>query len=204
MIADDEQQDVSRAGGFDPRYDPAFQRGYTPRPGEVARTRTRAPGSRSTAAARPRRWDGDDDRARYDDRDGFFDGGNDEQPAVAEAAPAGAPVVFAAPAPGLLDRLDISPRRNRWMLALWLVGAGFVVLGIVFYCISVSISYAGPAPGGDVGSLVIAQLGWMLAAPLVTVGLLTLVALLFLTALVGWRSAAAGEGEGDGEEPEGL
>lgn len=38
MIADDEQ-DTARPGGFDPRYDPAFQRGYRPQPGERARTR---------------------------------------------------------------------------------------------------------------------------------------------------------------------
>lgn len=199
MIADDEQRDASRADDFDPRYDPAFQRGYTPRPGEVARTRTRPSGVRTPSTARTRRWDADDD-LQADGRAGLFDGAADEQPAATLEATAGGPVILAAPARGLLDGLDVSPRRNRWMLALWLVGAGFVVLGIVFYCISVSISYAGPAPGGDVGSLVIAQLGWMLAAPLVTVGLLTLVALLFLTALVGWRSASAGDGEGEGEE----
>jgi len=39
-----------------------------------------------------------------------------------------------------------------------------------------------------VTALVFAQLGWMLAGPLITVGLLTLVGLLFLTALVGRRS----------------
>lgn len=202
MIADDEQQDTSRAGGFDPRYDPAFQRGYTPRPGEVTRTRSRSAGSRS-GGSRTRRSEWDDDQVdRRQDRP--FDGGDEQQGASAPSATAADPsIVIAAPAPGLLDRLDVSPRRNRWMLALWLLGAGFVVLGIVFYTISVSISYAGPAPGGDVGSLVIAQLGWMLAAPLVTVGLLTLVALLFLTALVGGRSTDVdGEGESgaDGED----
>jgi hypothetical protein len=194
MIGDDEQQDVSRADGFDPRYDPAFQRGYTPRPGEVARTRSRSSGSRA-GGPRTRIGEWDDGDRRQDER---LDGGGDAQGGAAPSD-AAAPVVIAAPAPGLLDRLDVSPRRNRWMLALWILGAGFVVLGIVFYAISVSISYAGPAPGGDVGSLVFAQLGWMLAAPLVTVGLLTMVALLFLTALVG-RRAAGNDGEGEGDE----
>jgi hypothetical protein len=73
------------------------------------------------------------------------------------------------------------------------------VLGIVLYALSVSISYAGPTPGSDVGSLVFAQLGWMLAGPLVTTGLLTLVALLFLTALSGRRGTRAVVAE-DGED----
>ncbi|MGH1550337.1 hypothetical protein ACRAWB_14655 [Leifsonia poae] len=98
----------------------------------------------------------------------------------------------AAPAyvvgPGALARLDVSPRRNPLILALWIVGGGFVLLGIVLYCISVTSSYSGPTPSSDVGSLVFAQLGWMLAGPLITVGLLTLVGLLFLNALAGRRA----------------
>jgi hypothetical protein len=202
MIGDDEQQDASRAGAFDPRYDPAFQRGYTPRPGEVARTRTRSAGYRAPGS-RTRRNEWDDDGERDRRPDDLFDSGGDEQQTAVVPSIAEGPLVIAAPASGVLDRLDVSPRRNRWMLALWLVGAGFVVLGIVFYTISVSISYAGPAPGSDVGSLVIAQLGWMLAAPLVTVGLLTLVALLFLTAVVGRRASGddeQGDGGADGED----
>ena len=62
-----------------------------------------------------------------------------------------------------------------------------VVLGIVLYSVSVSLSYSAATPSSDVGTLVISQLGWMLAGPLITIGLATLVALLFLTALAGRR-----------------
>jgi len=83
--------------------------------------------------------------------------------------------------------------------ALGIVGGGLVVVGIVLYSVSVSLSYTGSTPSTDVGSLVISQLGWMLAGPLVTIGLLTLVALLFLTALSG-RRATRTVVEEDGED----
>ena len=200
MIADDEQQEQGRSGAFDPRYDPAFQRGYRPTPGERTRTRVRSL-PLETGSAQP-------SRAR---RERIVDDDLDE-PVPAEAAaltiaPLPAPEAFdeprvsaavtIVPASGVLDRVELSPRRNPLMLALWIVGAGFVVLGIVLYCISVSVSYSGPTPSSDVGSLVFAQLGWMLAGPLITVGLVTLVGLLFLTALAARRRPA------EPEEPEG-
>ena len=40
---------------------------------------------------------------------------------------AAAPISFA---PGLLYRLEPNPRRNPALLALWLVGAGFVVYSV--------------------------------------------------------------------------
>ncbi|MGH1524554.1 hypothetical protein ACRAWC_11135 [Leifsonia sp. L25] len=48
----------------------------------------------------------------------------------------------------------------------------------------------------------ISQLGWMLAGPLITVGLITLVALLFLTALAGRGAKRAPYPESDGELPD--
>ena len=41
MVAE-ERDDGDRTGGFDPRFDPAFQRGYKPQPGERPRTRVRS------------------------------------------------------------------------------------------------------------------------------------------------------------------
>jgi hypothetical protein len=205
MIVDDEQKDAAR--GFDPRYDPQFQRGYRPQPGERARTRLRADPASAVATGDER----DTDERSTVER-------STVERSTAEAAaltiapapvPRTAPAVlgvqppaaggadpdreaaraYAAPAPAstasILDRLDLSPRRNPLMLALWLVAGGFVVLGIVLYSVSVSLSYTGSTPSTDVGSLVISQLGWMLAGPLITVGLITLVGLLFLTALAG-------------------
>ncbi|MCI0156594.1 hypothetical protein KNO15_07785 [Leifsonia shinshuensis] len=203
MIVDDEQKDAAR--GFDPRYDPQFQRGYRPQPGEQPRTRVR------TAPAPDPAGNPQSERAREDDRGSSAEAAAlSVNPAAlphvapgAVDAPSGAPVspapadqtaerpelvrAYAVPAPSLLDRLDLSPRRNPLMLALWIVGAGLVVLGIVLYSVSVSISYTGSTPSSDVGSLVISQLGWMLAGPMITIGLATLVALLFLTALAGRR-----------------
>lgn len=211
MIVDDEQKDAAR--GFDPRYDPQFQRGYRPLPGERPRTRVRtapaptvAPTNAPTTAvesevarSRPR----DDDVAPPVEAAAMSvnpvalphvtPGGVDTAsgaPGLVDAVPERAELVraYAVPAPSLLDRIDLSPRRNPLILALWLVGGGLVVLGIVLYSVSVSLSYTGSTPSTDVGSLVISQLGWMLAGPMITIGLATMVALLFLTALAGRRA----------------
>lgn len=200
MIVDDEQKDAAR--GFDPRYDPQFQRGYRAQPGERARTRLRADPASAVATGEER----DTDERETDERSTVEPVALTIAPApVPRSAPAMLGVqppaaggadpdretarAYAAPAPAptasILDRLDLSPRRNPLMLALWLVAGGFVVLGIVLYSVSVSLSYTGSTPSTDVGSLVISQLGWMLAGPLITVGLITLVGLLFLTALAG-------------------
>jgi hypothetical protein len=185
MVAE-EQDGSGRSGGFDPRYDPSFQRGYQPQPGERAQTRVRAvaPDSAyrrpSSLLQRPAETD-DDDLPPADVRAALVR----EPEAALEPAPTAPAYVVGT---GTLARLDVSPRRNPLILALWIVGGGFVVLGIVLYCISVTSSYSGPTPSSDVGSLVFAQLGWMLAGPLITVGLATLVGLLFLNALAGRRA----------------
>jgi len=183
MVA--EEQDTSdRAGGFDPRFDPSFQRGYQPQPGERSQTRVRgdAPDSAYRRPAsllqRPVESPIEEHRPPV--------AVDDDSDLALTPEPTADPAYVVA-APGILARLDVSPRRNPLILTLWIVGAGFVVLGIVLYCISVTSSYSGPTPSSDVGSLVFAQLGWMLAGPLITVGLLTLVGLLFLTALAGRR-----------------
>jgi hypothetical protein len=95
----------------------------------------------------------------------------------------------------ILDRADVSPRRNPYFLALWILGGGFVVLGIVLYAISVYTSYTTSSTDlQDVTTLVFSQIGWMLAGPLVTVGLATIVALVLLTALRSRkRRSVAGE-----------
>ena len=212
MIVDDEQKDAAR--GFDPRYDPQFQRGYRPQPGERARTRLRADPASAVATG---------DERETDERSTVEPVALTIAPApVPRSAPAMLGVqppaaggadpdreaarAYAAPAPAptasILDRLDLSPRRNPLMLALWLVAGGFVVLGIVLYSVSVSLSYTGSTPSTDVGSLVISQLGWMLAGPLITVGLITLVGLLFLTALAGRGPKRAPNPDLEDELPE--
>jgi hypothetical protein len=216
MIVDDEQKDAAR--GFDPRYDPQFQRGYRPQPGERPRTRVRP--------APPTGAVPDVESGRHDDDAASGEAATQTvnptalprvTPSVLDGAAAAAPAAidpttdrpelvraYAVPAPSLLDRLDLSPRRNPLMLALWIVGGGLVVLGIVLYSVSVSLSYTGSTPSTDVGSLVISQLGWMLAGPMITIGLATLVGLLFLTALTGRRprTAAYSEDSIDGRSGE--
>ena len=212
MIADDEQ-DTARPGGFDPRYDPAFQRGYRAQPGERARTRVRAV---TPAPAR--------DRPRADARAaapapeaadsaweatvspaGELPVPSDPVSFIAEA-PTPAPQAAAEPAPAvvavpsLLAGAELSPRRNPLMLALWITGAGLVVLGIVIYAVAVNASYTTSYNGaaGDVGMQVLTQIGWVLAGPMITIGFATLVALLFLTAIAARRRAPSA----DDDEPE--
>jgi hypothetical protein len=186
MVAE-EHADGGRPGGFDPRFDPAFQRGYQPRPGERPQTRVRsdAPDAgyrqpSSLLPARDERPPAADPLAAVEAAVPFDDGPAAQVAGTVAAAPESWTVVEPA---GRWGGIELNPRRNPFVLALWLVGAGCVVLGILLYCVSVVSSYNGPTPSTDVGALVFAQLGWMFAGPLITVGLLTLVGLLFLSAL---------------------
>jgi hypothetical protein len=199
MVAQ-ERDDAGPSGGFDPRYDPAFQRGYQPGPGERTRTRVRADAPEAAFRRPSSLLRGPEDRSAGEPAGRTWAVPLPEElPADtgtaapvraeqgAEPSPSPAPEASAGAATAGLARIEVDPRRNPLVLALWIVGPGLVVLGIVLYCISVTSSYNGPTPTNDVGSLVFAQLGWMLAGPLITVGLLTVVGLLFLTALAGRR-----------------
>ncbi|MGJ4845835.1 hypothetical protein [Leifsonia sp. Le1] len=202
MAVDEANRETADRGDFDPRYDPAFQRGYQPKPGERPATRMRD--AAATAAFQrpaPRAVD-PVERADRAERVERVDASADAEYDVVEAeavpyapptgaapAPATAPALTAAPAlahpasGGILATVDFSPRRNRAVLTLWLVGGGLVALGILLYVMSVFTSYTNPTSGADVTGLVFSQLGWMLAGPLITVGLATLVLLLALTLL---------------------
>ncbi|MEO7023072.1 MAG: hypothetical protein ABI130_02405, partial [Leifsonia sp.] len=94
-----------------------------------------------------------------------------------------ATISAASPTAGILDDVDVSPRRNPYFLALWFLGGGFVALGIVLYAFSVYTSYTTSSAESDLTTLVFSQIGWMLAGPLVTVGLATIVSLVLLAAL---------------------
>jgi hypothetical protein len=208
MIADDEH-DTARTGGFDPRYDPAFQRGYRPQPGEPTRMRATAPDARSSAEpgrAVPRPVE--PGRAEPGRAPSASTGRSrdrlrppapadahrieEEEPtdrarsadAVVTAEPATEPAAPAA-RPRILGSVDLSPRRNPLMLAVWIVGAALVVVGVALYAVAVGSSYTTTYSGStqDVGAQVLTQIGWVLAGPMITVGLTTLVALLLLTAL---------------------
>ncbi len=172
---------------IDPRFDPAFQRGYKPKPGERSRTHVRPPQQVTTppgvAPALPRPVSPASDEVPWPD--------DEPEPEVVppafvvEVVP-GAAVEqdFAAEGVNILAGVETTPRRNRYFLALWVMGIGFVALGILLYVMSVATSYTTTnTSGSDVVQLVFSQLGWMLAAPLITVGLLTLVVLVLIQAL---------------------
>lgn len=213
MVADG-RDDGGAGESFDPRFDPAFQRGYQPRPGEQSRTRVRSdapdsayrrpssllpPRDQPPSAASPSEPVTPFEAAAMS----LDDQGMPPLPVGGMGAGGMGSVAVAAPlnVGSGLTGVELSPRRNPFILALWLIGGGFVVLGIVLYSVSVTSSYSGPTPSTDVGALLFAQLGWMLAGPLITVGLLTLVGLLFLTALAGRRGRAAVAADGGpGEE----
>ncbi len=170
---------------IDPRFDPAFQRGYKPKPGERLRTRVRPQQVTSppgTTAPRPVSPASDDEVPWADD----------------EAEPEAVPPVhvievvsgvtverdYEEEGAVLLAGVETAPRRNRYFLALWVMSIGFIALGILLYVMSVATSYTTTnTNGSDVVQLVFSQLGWMLAAPLITVGLLTLVVLVLIQAL---------------------
>jgi hypothetical protein len=212
---------------FDPRFDPAFQRGYQPRPGEHARTRMRsaAPAHDESSFRRPANTTAPDAggamsayrrasaespvRSAPESDELSGDAGVADE--LREAGPRFVPdpltveleayrAAESAGASGLsssatrasfLDDIDVSPRRNPYFLALWLIGGGFVVLGIVLYVVSVYTSYSASSTASqDATSLVFSQIGWMLAGPLITVGLATLVALVLLSALKSRRAPA--------------
>jgi hypothetical protein len=172
---------------IDPRFDPAFQRGYKPKPGERLRTRVRPapqvtnpPGPAATPS-RPVSSASDEVPWADDEPEPeavppahvveVVSGVAVEQDYVEEGAP-------------LLAGVETAPRRNRYFLTLWVMAVGFIALGILLYVMSVATSYTTTnTNGSDVVQLVFSQLGWMLAAPLITVGLLTLVVLVLIQAL---------------------
>lgn len=217
MAVDDANRETADRGDFDPRYDPAFQRGYQPKPGERPRTRVRD-ASATAAFQRPAPRAVDPvERADRAERAERVEPSADAEYGVVEAeAEAYTPAPGAAPTPdaataltaaslaavpayparsGILAAVDFSPRRNRAVLTLWLVGGGLVALGILLYVMSVFTSYTNPTSGADVTGLVFSQLGWMLAGPLITVGLATLMILLALTLLSARPAPASIESE---------
>ena len=172
---------------IDPRFDPAFQRGYKPKPGERSRTRVRptqqvtGPPGAAPAPARP--------IAPASDEVPWPDDEPEPEPLpAAHVVEVVSGVVveqdFAEEGANILAGVETAPRRNRYFLALWVMGIGFIALGILLYVMSVATSYTITSTNGsDVMQLVFSQLGWMLAPPLITAGLLTLVVLVLIQAL---------------------
>ncbi len=182
--------------GIDPRFDPAFQRGYKPKPGETAHKRVKPASGQTTVTAqavptpvaRPA-----ESLSAVSDEVVWADDEPELEQVTTPTPPAGqaesletAAMVYdyREDAPALLAQIETAPRRNPYFLALWIMAIGFIVLAIFLYVMSVVSSYSGTSTNGaDVFQLVFSQLGWMLATPLITVGLATLVLLVLIQAL---------------------
>ena len=199
---------AERTGGggaqerFDPRYDPAFQRGY-----------------RADSSARARSGRASRERAAKEERVGREERGVDAHPAApreresmprerapreraplasAPREPAPREPVPREPAPVASDPLDAGgasdgelqrfqpPRRgNPYIVALWIIGVGLVVTAVSFQAWAQSHSTAISYNSADGVPLmaVLLNLAYALSGPLVTVGLGTIVGLLFLSAV---------------------
>ena len=155
MVAE-EHDDSGRAGGFDPRFDPAFQRGYQPQPGERPQTRAsaadapdsayRRPASLLAASRRPRRATADRAvaagrrRLRCGPRGSPTRRASSPRQAARDdrrSTVSADPRDRRSPAPASSDGWTSARAATRSSSRCGSSAAGFVVLGIVLYCISV-------------------------------------------------------------------
>ncbi|TAM70720.1 MAG: hypothetical protein EPN48_05060 [Microbacteriaceae bacterium] len=169
------------ADGVDPRYDPAFQRGYrlgTARPESAdAVAQAPAPDAVAQAAATPLASAASDGRRTPDRR----------QPGG--SVPTGVPVDDSTGTSSgdqaEWEPVSHAPRANPYVTALWIIGIGFVVAGVgAQYWAQNSSANAGFDPShGTPLVVVLASLAYSVGGPLITVGLATIVGLLFLAAV---------------------
>jgi hypothetical protein len=154
---------------FDPRHDPLFQRGYDPAApvSDVARRDAPASGPASAPASA-----GTGAPAR----------GAEEPHAYSH---------LGLVQPGLHPDGEPVPRRNPYIRALWITGVALVVVGIGLAwqanAYSANYSYSG---GAVPFAMILQQLIWILVPSMVTVGMATIVALVFWEALR-WRTGNA-------------
>lgn len=134
---------------FDPRYDASYQRGFA---GKVE------PAPRQKPPVAPR----------------------------AETAPetslASIPEDAGQPSIEFEDEVDLPERQqaNPYYVGLWIVGVVLSVGGVLFYLSTVLANYSSNASGGsEQVARVVQLLGYVLSAPLLTVGLGTIGGLLF-------------------------
>lgn len=168
---------------FDPRHDPIYQRGYHEGDNRTEAPRTdperpdRHPQAQPTAVSRaemPEIVRPDSEGRRASDA---------REPALS-------PVADASPA--------TESARNPYFLALWIIAVTLIVAGIALEWRTVAMADYGyaTAPGAVPLEAIIQQLTWVIAPIMITVGFLTIVALLFWRA-VHWRpSDSSPDGSG--------
>ena len=155
---------------FDPRHDPLFQRGYDPADPVSPAGRRDAPAPAPAPAPLP---------------------AGTSAPARGVAADASAYSHLGLVELGLETDEKPWPRRNPYLRALWITGVALVVVGIGLAwqanAHSPNYSYTG---GAVPLAMILQQLVWILVPSMVTVGMATIVALVFWEAHH-WRTANA-------------
>jgi hypothetical protein len=176
---------------IDPRYDPRFQRGYQAADAAPA-PRASTSGVRPTSSGRRAQRDAAlAEPAPEPDRPALPDGATASAGAALAETPATppAPQGSAGPEPEVEYHGPAPRRSNPWLVALWAIGVGFVVLGVGMIVVVQSINqttvYATSGYGDPTPKMFIIfmNVAYSASGPLITVGLGTIVALLFQRAL---------------------
>jgi hypothetical protein len=159
---------------FDPRHDAIYQRGYQPgdepRTDAAASVAHAATDSAAQPAAQPSRQGAPQPSPR------------DDAPAAVAAAPLGeghGPVITEHP-------------RNPFIRALWIVGIAMIVASLFLQWQANSRSgFNYSTEGGMPIEMLVQQMVWSVASPILLVGIMTIVALLFWHGFH-WRARDAG------------
>lgn len=166
---------------FDPRHDAIYQRGY-----QQGRASSAAPLSDTVggAGAQPlaphEPVSAEPHAGEGPANSGVSDAGRIDQPGMPDAAEA------------------VESQRNPYFLALWIIASVLIVAGVALEWRSVALADYGytSAPGEVPLEAIIQQITWVVAPIMITVGALTIVALLFWRG-VHWRPS----GESARREP---
>ena len=197
---------------FDPRFDPAFQRGYKPKPGEAVRVRqpravepapeapSRAePGAASRSAPiQSSRMRGQPSRRTVEPDPLGIERAHLAAIAEAELASYDPPTLQAPQerfdeAESLQVQVETEPAVNVFVIVLWLIAGIFTVVGTILLISAVyALVTSSPINAFD---RTMDELGIYLSAPLLTVGLGTAVGLLFLSAVRSGREHGHGYGQ---------
>jgi hypothetical protein len=164
---------------IDPRFDPAFQRGYRPEPDIV--TTAQQPPVRMPAVLRPASGIRENAPAERASEDASVEPPGGAEP-TADGEPQGTEPSPDDETPNVQLR---PPRANPYLTALWIIGIGFVVVGIAtqFWARTTIMSFSYQPGGGTSVDAVLLNLTYSVGVPMITMGLATIVGLLFLLAV---------------------
>lgn len=172
---------------FDPRHDAVFQRGYDPAasapsaapPARAARRVSPPPPSRDLSTLQ-----GDVNvlKSRLGEVSGRDSGSVEEQ---ATDAAGQAPLTPLVP-----DASASETGRNPFIVALWFIGVAFVAGGVILQWQASVSGYNSSFSADEIPvEVIIQQLVWTITPTMISVGAMTLVALVFWHAVT-WRAAS--------------